>query len=169
MCTVYYRLYTVEGPLESNNPIFVNDCFISRVSSKSVRPPHTAASLKRCVCKIEGVKGPEKATLYLSLSEKKPLDNSARLALRGNPGPGLSEVDPAVFVIDNGVAEKRLRSASKAGSDELPAGKAEQQYSAFCSLILKNLQFHTHQFITDFTTTIVKPTRKRHLTSETLL
>ena len=108
---------------------------------------------------------PEKATLYLSLSEKKPLGNSARLALRGNSGPGLSEVDPAVFVIDKGVAEKRPKSASKAGSDELPAWKAEQQYSAFRCLILKNLQFHTHQFITDFTTLIarliVKPTQKR--------
>ena len=119
--------------------------------------------------KIEGVKGSEKATLYLSLSDLKPLDNSARLVLRGDSGPGLSEVDPAVFVIDKGVAEKRLKSASKAGSDELPAWKAEQQYGAFCFFILKSLQSHAHQFITEFTTTIVKPTRKRHLTSETLL
>ena len=107
--------------------------------------------------------------MYLSLSEKKPLDNSARLALRGNSGPGLSEVDPVVFVIDKGVAEKRPKSASKAGPDALPVWKAEQQYGAFCCFILKNLQFHAHQFITDFTTTIVKPTPKCHLTSETLL
>ena len=84
-------------------------------------------------------------------------------------GPGLSEVDPVVFVIDKGVAEKRLKSASKAGSDELPAWKAEQQYSAFCCFIFKNLQFHTYQFTTDFTRTIVKPAPKCHLTSETLL
>ncbi|EDR00779.1 uncharacterized protein LACBIDRAFT_333821 [Laccaria bicolor S238N-H82] len=111
---IYYRLYTKGGPLESNNPIFSNDRSISRISSKSVRPPRTAASLKRYVCKIEGVEGPEKSALYLSLSEKKPVDDSVRLALRGNSGPGSSEVDPVVFVVDKGVAEKRPKSAIRA-------------------------------------------------------
>jgi len=169
MRAVYYRLYTTEGQLESNNPIFSNDRFISRISSKSVRPPHTAASLKKCVCKTEGMEGPEKAALYLSLSERKPLDDSARLALRGNSGPGSSEVDPVIFVVDKGTAEKRLKSASNPGSNELPEWKAGQQYGVLCSFVLKNLQFHAHQFIIDFTTTIVKPSRKHHLTRATLL
>ena len=170
MRPVYYRLYTTEGPLESNNPIFSNDRFISRISSKSVRPPHTAASLKKCFCKIEGLEGPENCALYLSLSEREPLDDSARLALRGNsePGPGSSEVDPVIFIVDRGASEKRPKPASDAGSNELPAWN-EQEYSAFFGFILKNLQSHTHQFITDFTTTIVKPFRKRRLTRATHL
>ena len=53
MRAVYYQLYTKGGPLQSNNPIFSNDHFISRISSKSVRPPYTAALLKRYICKIE--------------------------------------------------------------------------------------------------------------------
>ena len=136
MRAVYYRLYTKGGPLESKNPIFSNDRSISRISSKSVRPPHTAASLKRYVYKIEGVEDPEKAALYLSLSEKKPVDDSARLALRGNSGPGSSEVDPVVFVVDQDDAEKRPKSTSNAGSNELPARNIEQRYGAhlsFCS------------------------------------
>ena len=76
------------------------------------------------------MEGPEKSTLYLSLSETKPMDDSARLALRGNSGPGLSEVDPVVFVIDKGAAEKRPKLASNAGSNELPASKIEQRYGA---------------------------------------
>jgi len=139
MRTAYYRLYTTEGPLESNNPIFSNDRFISRISSKSVRPPHTVASLKRYVCKIEGVEGPEKGALYLSLSEEKPLDDSARLALRGNSGPGSSEVDPVVFVVDKGAAEKRPKSMSNAGSNELPAWKIHQRYGVPCGFVLKNV------------------------------
>jgi hypothetical protein len=139
MRAVYYRLYTTQGPLESNNPIFSNDRFISRILSKSVKPPHTAASLKRYICKIEGVKGPEKGALYLSLSEEKPLDDSARLALRGNSGPGSSEVDPVVFVVDKGAAEKRRRSASNAGSNELLAWEFEQRYGVPCGFVLKNV------------------------------
>ena len=152
MRAVYYRLYTTGGPLETNNPIFSNDLFISRISSRSVRPPHTAASLKRYVCKIEGVEGPEKTALYLSLSEKKPVDDSARLALRGNSGPGSSEVDPVIFVIDKGDAEKRPKSASNAGSNELPAWKAEHQYGALCCFLLK---------IFSFTLTSLLPTLRR--------
>ena len=170
MRAVYYRLYTTEGPLESNNPIFSNDRFISLISSKSVRPPHTAASLKRCIWKTEGVEGLEKGALYLSLSERKPLDDPARLALRGNsgPGPGSSEVDAVIFIVDRGAAEKRPKPASDAGSNELPAWNG-QEYSAFCCFVLKNFQSHAYQFITDFTTTIVKPFRKRRLTRATRL
>ncbi|EDR00346.1 uncharacterized protein LACBIDRAFT_295821 [Laccaria bicolor S238N-H82] len=125
---IYYRLYTKEGRLESNNPIFSNDRFISRISSKSVRPPHTAASLKRYVCKVEGMEGSEKGALYLSLSEKKPLNDSARLALRWNSGPGSSEFDPVVLVVDKGALEKRPKSASNAGSNELPAWEIEERF-----------------------------------------
>ena len=98
------------------------------------------------------------------------MDDSARLALRGNsgPGPGSSEVDPVIFIVDRGASEKRPKPASDAGSNELPAWN-EQEYSAFFCFILKNLQSHTHQFITDFTTTIVKPFRKRRLTRATRL
>ena len=135
MRAVYYRLYTKGGPLESNNPIFSNDRSTSRISSKSVRPPHTAASLKRYVCKIEGVEGPEKTALYLSLSENKPVDDPTRLALRGNSGPGSSELDPVVFVVDKGAAEMRPMSANNAGLNELPVWKIERRYGAplwFC-------------------------------------
>ena len=169
MRAVYYRLYTTEGPLESNNPIFSNDRCISRISSRSVRPPHTAASLKRCIWKTEGVEGLEKGALYLSLSERKPLDDSARLSLRGNSGPGSSEVDPVIFVVDKGDAEKRPKSASNAGSNELPTWKAEHQYSALGCFVLESLQVHAHQCTTDFMTMMAKPSRKRRLTRTTLL
>ncbi|EDR01802.1 uncharacterized protein LACBIDRAFT_295543 [Laccaria bicolor S238N-H82] len=129
---IYYRLYTKEGPLESNNPIFSNDPFISRISSKSVRPPHTAASLKKCICKIEDVEGPQMGALYSSLSEREPLEDSARLVLRGNsesePGPGSSEVDPIILVVDKGAAEKRPKPASNTGSNELPTWNSEREY-----------------------------------------
>ena len=158
---VYYRLYTKEGPLESNKPIFSNDRSISRISSKSVRPPHTAASLKRYICKIEGVEGPEKVALYLSLSEKTPVNDSARLALRGNPGPGSSEVDPVVFVVDKGAAEKRPKSASNAGLNELPTLKIEQRYGAplwFCFQKCKNSRLPVYYRLYDDDGEIVSKT-----------
>ena len=95
-----------------------------------MRPPHTAASLKRYVCKIEGLEGPENGALYLSLSEKRPVADSARLALRGNSGPGSSELDPVVFVVDKDAVKKRPKSASNAGTNELPAWTIKRRYGA---------------------------------------
>ncbi|EDR00448.1 uncharacterized protein LACBIDRAFT_334101 [Laccaria bicolor S238N-H82] len=108
-------LYAKEGPPKSNNLIFSSDLFISRSISelsKSVRPPHTAASLKGHTCKIEGV---ENSALYLPLSGKKPSDDSNRLALRGNSGLALGH--------------DHLRLCCNLGSNELPAWKTEQRYA----------------------------------------
>ncbi|EDR04421.1 uncharacterized protein LACBIDRAFT_295048 [Laccaria bicolor S238N-H82] len=85
---VYYRLYTQEEPIKSNNPIYSNNPFISRIIPRSVPPPRTAASLKRHLCKIEGFSAPESCTLYLSLSENVPVDGGTRLSLQGELGPG---------------------------------------------------------------------------------
>ncbi|KIJ94837.1 hypothetical protein K443DRAFT_11821 [Laccaria amethystina LaAM-08-1] len=75
---VYYRLYVADGPLES---------------SKSVTPPHTAASLKKYVCRIEGFEAAEKCTLFPSLVDKIPTGDDTRLSLRAKSGPGLSEFE----------------------------------------------------------------------------
>lgn len=110
---VYYRLYVVDGPLESVKPIYSNDCFISRILSKSVAPPHTAASLKKYVCRIEGFETAEKCTLFLSLEEKIPIGDDTRLPLRAKSGPGLSELEPMALIVDTRACHKRSPASSK--------------------------------------------------------
>jgi len=114
---VYYRVYTKQGALESNNLIYSNDRFISRIVSRSVAPPHTAASLKKHICRIERFELSTKCTLYPSLSNQAPVEDSARLALRGTSGPGVSEIDPVVLVVDVSDAEKRSKLASSEAKD----------------------------------------------------
>jgi hypothetical protein len=97
------------------------------------------------------------------------LDDSARLELRRNSGPGSSEVHPVIFVVDEGAAEKRPKSASNAGSNELPLWKAEQ-YGALCCVVLVLFsKIFNFSLITNFMTTMVKPSRKPGLTTATLL
>ena len=110
---VYYRLYVADGPLESVNPIYSNDHFTSRILSKSVAPPHTAASFKKYVCRIEGIEAPEKCTLFLSLLEKIPIRDDTRLSLRAKSGPGLSELEPMALIVDSQACHKRSPAASK--------------------------------------------------------
>jgi len=70
--TLYYQLYATNDTLESSNPIYANDTFISRISIKSITPPCNVISLKRHLWKIEAFDGIPMCSLYLSLSEKTP-------------------------------------------------------------------------------------------------
>ncbi|EDR11722.1 uncharacterized protein LACBIDRAFT_314265 [Laccaria bicolor S238N-H82] len=112
---VYYRLYTKLGAFESNHALYRNDRFIGRIPSKSFAPPHTVASIKWSLCKLEGLTEPAKALLFTPLSSSAPKEDSARLPLYGPSGPGLSEQDPIVLVVES---EKRIKEVSQ--SDKLP-------------------------------------------------
>lgn len=94
-------------------------------------PPHTVTSLKRLICRIEGFASPGSDIsykLYSSLSEKVPLEDSARLSLRGNPGPGSSETDPMALMIEVSAVEKRSTAASTLDPKSLPEWSDEPRY-----------------------------------------
>ncbi|EDR03967.1 uncharacterized protein LACBIDRAFT_330866 [Laccaria bicolor S238N-H82] len=76
---VYYRLYTKLGAFESNHALYHNDRFIGRVPSNYFAPPHTVASIKRSLCKIEGLSEPDKALVFTPLSSPTPKEDSARI------------------------------------------------------------------------------------------
>ena len=133
---VYYRLYTKDGPLESNHPIYSNDSFISRIASSSVRPPHTVASLMRHLCKIEGL-ALQNSILFQSLSEMTALDDSIHLSLRGTTGPGTSDLDPMVLVVDKYAAERRSHVTRAVESQELCERNYEQRYGAALLCVIR--------------------------------
>ena len=117
---VYYRLYQEGGAIESRSPAYSNDRFVGRILSKAVTPPHTAASLKRHLCKIEGFSGSENAYLYWSLLSQTILDNSSRLALMNHYGPGSSEKEPVVLLIKNAEKLSTVEPQTPAGLPENP-------------------------------------------------
>ena len=112
---MYYRLYTKLGAFESNRPLYSNDRFIGRLPTKSFAPPHTMASIKRSLCKHEGLSEPDKALVFIPLSSPAPKEDSARLTLYAPSGPGLSEHDPIALVVES---EKRTKDITQ--PDKLP-------------------------------------------------
>ena len=98
---MYYRLYTKLGAFESNHALYHNDRFIGRIPSKTFPPPHTVASIKQSLCKYEGLSKPDKALVFTPLSSPAPKEDSARLPLNAPSGPGLSEDDPIVLVVES--------------------------------------------------------------------
>lgn len=104
---LYYRLYTKDGAIRSINPIYANDEFIGRTRSRLITPPHTALSLKNHLCKIEGFNAGTSSTLIESFLNTEAMDASARVPLKGDSGPGLSEDDPMILVVEPRGDEKR--------------------------------------------------------------
>ena len=78
-------------------------------------PPHTVASIKRSLCKFEGLSEPDKALVFTPLSSPAPKEDSARLSLYTPSEPGLSEHDPIALVVES---DKRTKEVSQ--SQELP-------------------------------------------------
>ncbi|EDQ99912.1 uncharacterized protein LACBIDRAFT_334602 [Laccaria bicolor S238N-H82] len=99
--SLYYRLYTTEGPIRSNNPIHANNTFISRTL---ITPPRTASSMKKRICKIKGFRS--------------AAAESFKLAVKEDPGLGLSKDDPIVLVVR--VEDVKNRKANTAQLVGLP-------------------------------------------------
>ena len=153
---VYYRLYTQGEPIKSNNPIYSNDPFISRIIPRSVPPPRTAASLKRHLCKIEGFSAPESCTLYLSLSDNVPADGGTRLSLQGDFGPGLSPSDPVALVVSPQESGQRFPASDETRALGEVGEQVQAHYGACSCFELKVVLIGVIQFITAFTTRTVR-------------
>ena len=104
----------------------------------SITPPHTSLSLKKHLCKIEGIAGlGSSALLFETLSSDAAIPDSTRLKLRGHLGSGASSHEPMALVV--GVAEVKKRSS---GAD--PQAKElsenpdshETRYSMFTKFIV---------------------------------
>ena len=110
-----------------------------------MRPPHTAASLMRYVCRIEGV-ALQNCVLYQSLSEMVVLNNSTHISLRETAGPGASDIDPVVLVVDKRSAERRSQVTSPVESQELFERVYEQRYGAALQLYYVLFESRPHEF-----------------------
>ena len=98
---MYYRLYTKDGAIESNNAIYSNDRSLGRIDAKDVAPPYTVILLKNFLCRKEGFKTSDKSNLYISVPSYTPMEDGTRLSLVAQSGPGLYEHEPVVLVVDS--------------------------------------------------------------------
>jgi hypothetical protein len=84
---VYYRFYAEDGAIPSKTSASADEPFLGRVKADSVAPPHTVASIKRCLARYENVKDTARTSLFLTSSSKSPLGNARRARIL-KPGHG---------------------------------------------------------------------------------
>lgn len=126
---VYYRLYANDNVIPSINAFKDSDPYLGRIDAILVAPPQTALSLKRYVAKSESVDDPTWISLFLTLTSQEMVDDSQKIDILANSGPGFSEVDPVVLVaIIPNVGEVKFRSAQAALLARTPVN-GETRYS----------------------------------------
>ena len=124
---VYYRLYTKGGAIESYNPIYSNDPFISRILPKSLTPPRTILSLKKYLCKIEGFAGLS-AILFESPSSDAVVRDFRLLKLCDRLG--VSSREPMALFVEVAKMKRQARSRAANNLIENP-DPLETRYSTF--------------------------------------
>ena len=94
--SVYYRVYHNYNAIATKRPAYLNDIYIGRINSKWVAPPHTAGSLKLCLCSMESI-NPKQTKLFASVSNQSALADEAPISLESSQTLGIIPEDPVIL------------------------------------------------------------------------
>jgi len=79
----------------------IHSPYTGRVAASHVTPPHTVKSVKRLLCKHEGVLDVDRTELFSALSSESELGDQDRLQVLAEGGPGSLAKDPMALVIND--------------------------------------------------------------------
>jgi hypothetical protein len=94
---VYYHLYANDDDMPSKVAFDPEEPTLGRIRVDSVAPPHSPASIKRCISRVEKTPALTHADLFADISCDTPLKEGHILILSTN-GPGLSPNEPMAVV-----------------------------------------------------------------------
>ena len=94
---VYYQLYADDSEMSSKVAFGQEEPSIGRIRADSIAPPHSSASIKRCISKIEGRPALLHADLFADTSCDTPL-TEGHISILRTDGPGQSPEEPMAIV-----------------------------------------------------------------------
>ena len=95
---VYYRFYNKSGAIPSKQSADSTDPAVGRINGDFVPPPLTAASVKRCLSKLEGLDDWKGSQLFSDITSKSPIGDGQYIATRGGGHVGSTPENPILFV-----------------------------------------------------------------------
>lgn len=84
-----------------------------RINANLVAPPHTAASIKRHLCKAEDVADYAYTRLFGDTSSSEPLDDGALVPILTGAGPGSTPSTPIALVVSSDIKTRSTASSPK--------------------------------------------------------
>jgi hypothetical protein len=118
---VYYRIYKKDGAILSKQPADPNDPDVGRIRVDSVPPPHTAASIMRCISKREELDNSKQSLLFVSISSESPIDEG-HVSILTSSRPGATLDNPMAFV----ESPDPVAAPTQASSKPVPVAKSSR-------------------------------------------
>ncbi|KAJ7141774.1 hypothetical protein C8R43DRAFT_1200798 [Mycena crocata] len=106
---LYYRLFTPETAIPSSAAFHPKDRFIGRIDIMRIPPPHTVATLSRCLVNAENI--PHQylhPTLFSSMASDSPMPPTLKISLLRD-GPGSTPEDPLAVVLPGNPGLRRTQ------------------------------------------------------------
>ena len=98
MGEVYYQLYANNSEIPSKVAFDEEEPSVGRIRGDSVAPPHTPASIKRRISRVEETPELTHADLFEDISSETPMKDGHFFSILGTDGPGLSPNEPMAIV-----------------------------------------------------------------------
>ena len=95
---VYYQLYVDDYEMASKVAFDPEEPSLGRIQADSVAPPHSPASIKRCISRVEGTPELAHADLFADISCKTPI-KEGHISTLHTDGLGLSLNEPMAIVL----------------------------------------------------------------------
>ena len=94
---MYYRVYIKGHAVKSKKPADSAKPLVGRINVDSVPPPHTAASIIRCISKTEQLANLKYPQLYFNTESGSPIGDE-HVSILTDSRPGSTAEDPIAFV-----------------------------------------------------------------------
>jgi hypothetical protein len=94
---VYYLLYADNYEMPSKVAFDPDESSLGRIRVDSIAPPHTSATIKRCISRVERTPAIAHADLFADISCNTPL-KEGHISILLTDGPGLSPNEPMAIV-----------------------------------------------------------------------
>ena len=97
MGEVYYLLYVDGCEMQSKVAVDPEEASLGRIRTDAISPPHSSATIKACISRVEKIPELAYANLFADISSNNPLKESYISILRSDC-PGLSPKEPMAIV-----------------------------------------------------------------------
>lgn len=132
---VYYRLYAEDGEVRCKSAKLTKP-YLGRINVDLVVPPHTVASLKRCITAVEGSNGFLESHLYVDLDSLSPMDEGPISILTGDC-PGCTSEKPMALLYSTSRAE----TPTGHSNFTIPIKGKQDCGESYCHISIMNLAF----------------------------
>ena len=111
---MYYRLYTNNSEIPSKVAFNPEEPSLGRIRADYVVPPHSPASIKRCISRVEKTSALAHAFLLKDITSDTPLKDDP-ISIHGADGPGLSPNEPiAIVQVESPIPDGRYAIRNRA-------------------------------------------------------